>query len=341
MRAASIVSPRQVEFVDIREPTLGPEDVLIKVHYVGLCGSDLNTYRGSFQLVTYPRVPGHEISGAVLAKGDRVPDSVNEGDKVTLSPYTECGICSACRARRFNCCRLNQTLGLQREGAMASRFAIHYSKIFSSSKLSTRELVLVEPLSVGYHAVNRGRVTGTDTVLVIGSGTIGTGVIMAAARKGATVIAADIDDGKLADAGKSGADHTVNSGREDVLAAIQELTSGEGASIAIEAVGLPDTYRLAVEAVAYAGRVVYVGYAKDQVCYDTTSFVRKELDILGSRNALGVFPAVIKMLEDHSRPFTHIISRVYPFCATEQAFHDWSDSPTRFTKILIDLVDVG
>jgi threonine dehydrogenase-like Zn-dependent dehydrogenase len=176
-----------------------------------------------------------------------------------------------------------------------------------------------------------------DTVLAIGCGTIGMGAIAACARKGATVIAVDIDDGKLALAVRFGAQHTVNSARQDALAAVRELTNGEGVRVAIEAVGLPDTYQLAVEAACYAGRVVYVGYAKKPVCYDTTDFVRKELDMRGSRNALRVFPAVIAMMERRQFPFGELIARVYPFDQAGQAFMDWDSAPARFTKILIDL----
>ena len=337
MKAVLMPAPGQVEIIDVPVPQPRPEEVLLEVHYVGLCGSDLNMYRGTLAIVSYPRIPGHELSGVIVAKGEQVPNSIREGDRVTVSPYSECGLCSACRAGRPNCCQFNQTLGLQRDGAMSSHFAIHYTKVYASKVLTHQELALVEPLSVGYHAANRGRATEMDTVLVIGCGTVGMGAITAAARKGATVIAVDVDDEKLIGAQKLGAQISVNSARQDVLAVARDLTGGEGVSVAIEAVGLPDTFRLAVEAVAFAGRVVYVGYAKQEVCYDATSFVRKELDILGARNALRVFPAVIKMLEKRERPFTDLITRIYPLADAAQAFRDWDAAPGKFTKMLIDV----
>jgi threonine dehydrogenase-like Zn-dependent dehydrogenase len=171
---------------------------------------------------------------------------------------------------------------------------------------------------------------------VLGCGTIGMGAIVAAARKGARVVAVDVDEGKLAQARRFGAAVTIDSRKEDPLAVVRALTNGEGANVAIEAIGLPQTYRLAVEAVCFAGRVVYIGYAKHEVTYDTKEFVRKELDVLGSRNALHVFPAVIKMLEAHERPFSELVSRVYPFERTDAAFRDWADAPGKVTKILID-----
>jgi threonine dehydrogenase-like Zn-dependent dehydrogenase len=337
VKALSLLAPRQVAIVNIAAPQVGPEDVLIEVRYVGLCGSDLGMYRGTFAIGSYPRIPGHEVSGLVVAKGKQVPASIGLGDKVTLSPYSECGICPACRTGRVNSCQFNQTLGLQRDGALTGQFAVHYSRVFTSNLLSLEELVLTEPLSVGYHAANRGKVSEVDTVLAIGCGTVGLGVIAATVRKGATVIAADVDDGKLELAARFGAQHTINSTRQDVLEEVARLTAGEGVDVAIEAVGLPETYRLAIDAVCYTGRVVYVGYAKHEVCFDTALFVRKELDIRGSRNALRVLPAVIQMLEKRQQPFAELISRIYPFQETALALADWDADPGKFAKILIDV----
>ncbi len=337
MKAVRLSAPRQVEIADVPVPQPGPDQVLVEVRYVGMCGSDLNAYRGTFPLMRYPRILGHEASGIVVARGAAVPDRIAEGAQVMFSPYSECGICPACRAGRPNCCQFNETMGLQRDGALTRLVTIPVSKVFTSDILTLKELALTEPLSVGYHAANRGRISEADTVLVMGCGVVGIGVIAASARKGATVIASDIDDGKLADAQRFGARHTVNSARDDVLDAVRQLTGGDGVSVAVEAVGLPQTFRLAVEAVAFAGRVVYVGYAKQDVSYDTALFVRKELDICGARNALRVFPAVIKMLEERARPFPDLITRVYPFAEAGEALRDWDADPVRFTKVMVDV----
>ncbi|MBD3184501.1 alcohol dehydrogenase catalytic domain-containing protein [Candidatus Poribacteria bacterium] len=336
MKAVSLKAPKEVEVIDIPEPKLGNDDVLIDIHYVGLCGSDLNTYRGGFTLASYPLIPGHEVSGVIAEKGPGVPNSIETGDKVVIIPYTNCGICPACRSGRPNCCQFNQTLGVQRDGALRQHIAINYTKIFTGNNLELNELALVEPMSVGYHAANRGMVCETDTVLILGCGTIGIGVIAASARKGATVIATDIDDGKLILAQRFGAQNIINSTKQDVLTEVERLTDCKGVNVAIEAVGLPETYRLAVEAVCYAGRIVYIGYSKKEVTYDTTDFVRKELDIRGSRNALRVFPSVIKMMEKGQFPFTDLITKIYPFNQTDQALADWDNDPGSFTKILIE-----
>ena len=337
MQAISFARPWEITIIDIPIPKIGTEDVLIKTHYVGLCGSDLNTYRGLFPMVTYPRIPGHEVSGVIEKKGNNVPEHLRIGAKVTLSPYSNCNLCPACRAGRPNCCEFNETLGVQRDGALTEYIAIHYSKVYSSKLLSFKELVLAEPLSIGYHGVNRGRIQETDSVLILGCGTVGIGAVSAAVRKGAKVIALDIDNNKLKMAREFGAQYTINSVDEDVKARIKELTNNEGVSVVIEAIGLPETFVMAIDLAAFAGRVVYIGYAKQDVTYETKNFVSKELDIMGSRNALDVFPAVLKMLEERNAPFSKLITKVYSFSEAMQAFKDWDVAPGKFTKILIDM----
>jgi threonine dehydrogenase-like Zn-dependent dehydrogenase len=315
---------------------MGVEKVLIDIHYVGLCGSDLNTYRGLMPFIKYPRIPGHEISGTIVKKGDKVPPNIKIGDKVMLSPYTNCGVCPACRLGRINTCQFNETLGVQRDGALTSKIAISYKKAFTSAILDHKALALVEPLSVGYHAANRGQVCEIDTVLILGCGTIGMGAIAACACKGATVIAVDIDDGKLELARELGARHTINTMTEQIKERVTELTNGNGVSVSIEAAGRSSLFRLAVELVSFAGRVVYVGYTKNEVSYDTSLFVRKELTISGSRNALHVFPSVIKMLEKREKPFEKLVSKIYPFAKTGEALKEWDQNSGNITKILID-----
>jgi threonine dehydrogenase-like Zn-dependent dehydrogenase len=337
MKAYTIKDKYSVEVVEIAEPVLDANDILLEVAYIGLCGSDLNTFRGLMPLVKYPRIPGHEISGTIIGKGDNVPKKFKIGDKATVSPYTNCGICPACRAGRVNTCEFNQTLGVQRDGALTQRIKIPYDKVFTSSTLSLEELVLIEPMSVGYHSANRGEVKETDVVLLIGCGTIGMGALCANVRKGATVIAVDIDDSKLETAVKFGATYTINSKKESALQKIMDLTNNEGVSVAVEAVGNPEALRLALEAVSFAGRIVIIGYSKEDVQFNSQLIVRKELTINGSRNALLVFPSVIQMFEKKEKPFTSLISKVFPFSHTLEAFQYWDSNPGKVSKILIDV----
>jgi threonine dehydrogenase-like Zn-dependent dehydrogenase len=313
--------------------------VLLQIRRLGYCGTDLNTFRGFNPLVTYPRIPGHEIGAVIVEVTPGVPAQFQPGQATTVLPYTTCGQCPSCRSGRVNACRSNQTLGVQRDGALTEFIAVPWEKLVRSEKLSLAEHALVEPLSVGFHAVERGRVTGADTVLVFGCGMIGLGAISGAALLGgARVIAVDVDDAKLAMARKAGAAETINSKSVNLHDTLQTLTNGDGPGVVIEAVGLPATFRAAVDEVAFAGRVVYIGYAKEAVSYETKYFVMKELDILGSRNAtLKNFADVIRVLESGRYPVNETITRTVAFAAAGDALAGWAADPARITKIQVEM----
>lgn len=190
---------------------------------------------------------------------------------------------------------------------------------------------------MGYHAANRGQVNEVDTVLVIGCGMTGIGAIVASVRKGATVIAIDPDDKKLELVKSFGVKYAINANEGDIAERVKEITNGEGAGVCIEAVGLPSTYILAVDAVAFTGRVVYIGYAKKEIRFNTSLFVKKELSICGSRNALFEFRPVIQMLEERTIPFEKLISKIYPLNEAPAALEQWNNTPGDFIKILIDV----
>lgn len=339
MKALVISEAGQTGYVERPQPAPAPGEVLLQIKRLGYCGTDLNTFRGLNPLVTYPRIPGHEIGAVIAATTAGVPAQFKVGMETTVLPYTTCGQCPSCRNGRVNACRSNQTLGVQRDGAFTEFIVVPWEKLVRSEKLSLAGHALVEPLSVGFHAVERGRVTSADTVLVFGCGMIGLGAISGAALlRGARVIAVDVDDAKLALARKAGAAETVNSKSENLHDRIQALTNGDGPGVVIEAVGLPATFRAAVDEVAFAGRVVYIGYAKEPVSYETKYFVMKELDIMGSRNATRQnFADVIQVLESGRYPMNETITRCVPFAEAGLALAKWAANPSRVTKIHVEL----
>ena len=282
-------------------------------------------------MVTFPRIPGHEIAATVLEGGG----DLAAGTVVTMSPYTSCGVCASCRRGRPNACQHNQTMGVQRDGALTERISMPREKLYVAN-LSLRDLALAEPLTVGTHAVARGRVTERDTVAVFGCGGIGLGAIAGAGFRGANTIAIDMDDRKLEIARKAGAKHTINTATEDLHTRLQELTGGLGPDVCVEAIGLPETFRAAVDEVAFTGRVVYIGYAKKPVEYETRLFVMKELDILGSRNALPEdFQEVIRMLEAGRFPVEETVTAEVSLEDTPEYLARWSAHPGSFTKIMV------
>lgn len=336
MKALIMHGPGLMKVEDIPAPPRKRGEALLRVRYVGLCGTDLNSYRGRNPLVSYPRIPGHEIA-ATIAEIDENPLGLSVGTDVTLSPYTSCGTCAACRNSRNNACQFNQTLGVQRNGALAEFISVPIEKLYPA-RLSLQKLCLVEPLTVGCHAVARGRISSTDTVAVFGCGGVGLGAIAASAFRGATTVAIDVDDKKLETARKAGAQHVINSRKQDAATVIRELTNGLGPQVVIEAVGHPETFRAAVDLVAYTGRVVYIGYAKEPVTYETKFFVQKELDIIGSRNALPPdFEEVISMLEQDRFPVEATISSVVRLEEAPAILAEWDAHPERFTKVMVSL----
>lgn len=334
MKAIVFDKPESVQLVERDYPVMAEDEVIIQVKLIGLCGTDLNIFKGNMPLVSYPRIPGHEVSGVIVEKGAAVIDDCSVGDAVTINPYTSCGKCSACKDGRVNTCRYNQTLGVQRDGAMLQYISVPAKKLLCSKILSPKELALVEPLSVGYHAANRGRVKQSDTVLVMGCGMIGIGAILACVRKGATVIAMDVDDAKLDFMRTLGVHEVVNAANENALEKVMRITGDNGVSVCIEAVGAPATFQLALTASAFAGRVVFIGYAKSEISLDTSLIVKKELDVMGSRNALDEFETVIEMLEERKFPYEQLISAVYPLQDVEAAFRFWQQKPNEVIKIL-------
>lgn len=338
MKAVQITGPFQVETVNLPKPVPKDGEVLVRLEYVGFCGSDLNTWRGRNALAKKPVVPGHEVGGVIEAAGAGVPAEFRPGRTVTVVPYTSCGRCASCRRGRPNACADNQTLGVQRDGAMCGWIALPWEKVLPADKLTTRECALVEPMSVGFHAISRGQVNRTDTVLVIGCGMVGLGAVVGAARRGATVIAADIDPEKLQLARRMGAAHTVDTNTDDVHGKLLEMTGGFGPDVIVEAVGSPETYRMAVDEVAFTGRVVCIGYSKADVTFTTRLFVQKELDIRGSRNADPAdFREVASYLESGACPVEALISRTIGPEEAGDALKAWDENPGKVFRILVRL----
>ena len=336
MKAIQISGERQMEIVSVAEQALKANEVLLRLAYVGFCGSDLNTWLGRNPMVKMPVIPGHEVGAVIEKVGADVPEILKPGMVVTCNPYTNCGKCASCRNGRVNACEHNETLGVQRNGAMREFIALPWEKVIPAGGLDPRTCALIEPMSVGFHAVNRAQVTDIDTVVVIGCGMVGMGAIVRSALRGATVIAADIDDEKLALAKEMGATYAINTKTEDVHARLQEMTGGFGPDVMIEAVGSPVTYNMAVNEVAFTGRVVCIGYAKTEVSFQTKYFVQKELDIRGSRNAQpSDFRAVIHYLERGTCPVDRLISNEVSPEQASWAMQQWAENPGKVFRILV------
>ena len=319
------------------KPVAGAGEVLLKIKYAGFCGSDLNTFLGRNLMAKKAVIPGHEIGAEIESTGTDVPGFLLPGLTVTVNPYTNCGHCAACRSGHSNACEFNETLGVQRDGAMRDYMVLPWQKIIPAQGISARDCALIEPMSVGFHAVSRAQVTDSDTVLVFGCGMIGVGAIVRASLRGATVIAVDLDNDKLALARRLGAAHTINSKEQDLHTTLTELTGGLGPTVVVEAVGSVPTYQAAIDEVAFSGRVVCIGYSKNDVTFHTGLFVKKELHIFGSRNALPMdFDAVIRYLRQGNCPKDELISAVVKPEEALSAMQKWVEAPGKVFRILVN-----
>ena len=338
MKAVQIVNPSEMKVVELEKPTVGAGEVLVRIKYVGFCGSDLNTFLGRNPMVKLPVIPGHEVGAVIEEIGPDVPAGFEKGMNVTLNPYTNCGKCASCRNGRVNACEHNETLGVQRNGVMCEYAVLPWTKIIPAGNISSRDCALIAPMSVGFHAVSRAQVIDNEYVMVIGCGMIGIGAIVRAALRGATVIAVDLDDEKLVLAKRVGASYAVNSKTENVHERIQEITAGFGADVVIEAVGSPVTYVMAVDEVGFTGRVVCIGYAKKEVAFQTKYLVQKEKDNICYRKEMPAdFRAVNNYMKEGKCPVEELISKIAKPEDALEAMKEWAADPRKVFRILVEM----
>jgi len=338
MKAVKIVKPRSEGIFEVPEPGATSGTTSLSIHRIGLCGTDLRTYTGDNPIVSYPRIFVHEIGATLNELAEIAGRRYDAGTVVSINPYTTCGTCTSCRSGRRNACQYNETLGNHRDGAAVERFRISHERVYPLEELSVDQAVCVEPLSVGFHAAARGNVSPGDTVVVLGCGMIGLSAIGGAAARGGRVVAIDLNETKLTKACAVGATEAFNAATVDVGGRVADLTGGEGASVRIEAIGLPSTYRQAIYLMAFAGRVVYIGYASEDVAFTTKYFVQNELDIRGSRNANDEdYRSVIDAMRAGAIDLEALITHRYPIDSAADAFAFGAGNPNLVTKAMFEV----
>lgn len=301
MKAIRLKLPGEFDLLDTSiPPRPGLNEVQARVHRVGICGTDLHAFTGTQPFFTYPRVLGHELALEVLDIG---PTSIEHqfkiGSKVCLRPYLNCGTCGACLRGFSNCCVKMQVLGVHQDGGMREVINVPIDKLHGSTQLVDEELALVEMLSIGYHAVRRAQIVPGETVLIIGVGPIGLGVAQFAHLEQATVIVMDIDDSRLAFAGRqSGITYCVDA-KQDVHEQLKAIVPNDLPTVVFDATGSAQSMMNAFEYVAHGGRLVFVGLFQGDVTFHDPEFHRRELSLLASRNATSQdFDQVISALEN-------------------------------------------
>jgi len=337
MKYISINAPRQVEILEKPAPKPGNGEALLKMRYGGICGTDLNMYRGAFAYGAYPRVPGHEISAEIVEIGEN-DRGLKSGMLVTANPYFNCGKCYSCRRGLVNCCTSNETLGAQRDGAYLQYFTLPVERIYDGKGLSAKTLALIEPFCISYHGAKRGSIQAGDKVLVVGSGTIGILAAAAAKHLGAEVTVCDISEKRLKFALALGADGViVNNGPEALAEGTVERTGGNGFDVVLEAVGLPSTFQDSLDSAAFGGRVVLIGISNRNLDFNFNIIQKKELNVFGSRNALREdFLELIDLVGRGTLKVDEIITHIYPFEKAGAALADLDRNQGDMLKVLLE-----
>jgi L-iditol 2-dehydrogenase len=318
MKALLLTDTKRLEIVDLPTPDVTAEDVLVRVHACGICGSDVHGYDGSSGRRIPPLVMGHEAAGTVVEVGAQVGE-FQPGDRVTFDSTISCGHCHYCSAGRINLCDRRMVLGVscgdyRRHGAFAEYVVVPRHIVYPlPDALSFEHAAMTEAVSVALHAVGRASLAATATVLVLGSGMIGLLVIQALRHRGCgRIIAVDLQPCRLEMAKQVGADAGYLAGSDALTAAIGEETGGKGVGLAFEVVGATEPVRAAVECTRKGGQVVLVGNLAPNVELPLQSVVTRELDVLGSCASSGEYAECIEMLASGAIEVDPIISAVAP-----------------------------
>ncbi|WP_276357369.1 zinc-binding alcohol dehydrogenase family protein [Cohnella caldifontis] len=322
---------------DLPEPEAGLGEAIVRIRRVGICGTDLHAYQGNQPFFEYPRILGHELAGVIERIGEN-GEGLRAGDPVSVIPYLHCGSCVACRNGKTNCCTRMKVLGVHADGGMRERIAVPATHLVKTEGLTWDQAAMLEPLAIGAHAVRRAGLLPGEDVLVIGAGPIGLGVMAFAKAAGARVIAMDINDERLAFCRSwAGADETVHALREgqDRLA---ELTGGELPTAAFDATGNVRSMEGAFERVAHGGRLVFVGLVKADLTFRDPEFHKRELTLMGSRNATRedfrhVIETVRSGLIDIGRYVTHRSDLAHMIAD----FESWLEPETGVIKAILEL----
>lgn len=329
--------PNQLMFTEAPAPVAKKGEALVRIRRIGICGTDLHAYKGNQPFFSYPRVLGQELSGKIVSLGDMAGPFL-EGDIVSVIPYMECGSCIACRNGKTNCCTHMKVLGVHMDGGMSEYIAVPYDHLIKIEGISLDHAALIEPLSIGAHAIRRAAVKQGEVVLVIGAGPIGLGVMALAKLGGAVVIAMDVNSERLTFCRDwANVDYTVNA-LENPLEQIASITNGEFPSTVFDATGNAKSMEAAFRYPAHGGKLVYVGLVRAEIAVDDREFHKRELTLLGSRNATREdFEYVIRTVKQGNISLGAYITHRSSFDSMLNHFETWLDPNSKVIKAIVEL----
>lgn len=340
MKAIEITKPKQLTKIRVPSPS-DPvaHEVLVKVHCVGICGTDVSSYLGKFPFFDYPRIPGHELGVEVIAIGEHVT-KVKVGDRCSVEPYMHCGNCYACRKGKTNCCENLNVIGVMSDGGLCEHFLINAEKLHPSSSLSYEQLALVETLAIGSHALNRLNLQKEDHVLIIGVGPIGLAALEFVKLAGVRVTIMDMVEQRIKFCSQHyPIDSSITvSPHKDMNEEVKKVTNGDKFSVVIDATGNSRSMSNALSYVAQSGRLLYLGVTTDDIVFPHAALHRPEMTLMGSRNALADdFVQTIELLENGDIDTKPWITHRLRFDEVVERFESVIDPSSNAIKAIINL----
>ncbi len=335
MKALVCTMPRQFDYINTEMPVAAEGETLLKIERIGICGTDLHAFEGTQPYFNYPRILGHELAATIV---QTKAVGFTAGDKVTMIPYMHCGNCIACKSGKNNCCVNMCVFGVHIDGGMREFVAVPDYALIKSEGLSLDELALIEPLSIGAHAVKRAAVTKGEFVLIIGAGPIGLGIAQFAKIAGAQVIVVDVNDDRLQFCTTNvGIEHAINPLKQDVMVSLNQITSNNMPTVVIDATGNLDAINNAFQYLAHGGRYVLVGLQKGNISFNHPEFHKREATLMSSRNAdVSDFMHVMDCIKQGLvKPINYITHRV-AFDAVTNHFESWLDPNSKVVKAIVE-----
>ncbi len=336
MKTITLVEPFQLQLTDTSPPTdIKSHEALVKVHKVGICGTDLHAFKGLQNFFSFPRILGHELAVEVLKVGNEADTyGISVGDFAAVNPYFSDGSCIACRRGKSNCCTNMQVIGVHIDGGMREQIVMPLANLYKAN-LNVNQLAQVEMLAIGAHAVRRARLEANENVVVVGAGPIGLGTAAFAKLTAKQVFMIDVSEERLNFVESLG--FTSLNAKTDVAASLKEALAGDLPSTVFDATGNAKAMMSAINYVSHGGQIIFVGHTKDELSFSNPSLHSRELSIHCSRNATHEdFKTVIEALEsgkiDVEAWITH---RASPEDLVKQ-FESWTRAETGVIKGILE-----
>ncbi|MER9465715.1 zinc-binding alcohol dehydrogenase family protein [Mesorhizobium sp. M0482] len=337
MKAVVCRSPGELVLEDRPEPGAPPAGwALVAVSHVGICGTDYHIFEGKHPFLAYPRIMGHEVSGTVIEVGEDVDLAV--GEAVVVNPYLACGKCIACRQGKPNCCVRIEVLGVHRDGAMCEQILVPAQNLYPANGLSLADAAAVEFLAIGAHAVRRSLADPGARTLVIGAGPIGLGTALFARIAGLDATLLDMSAERLGFAESELGFATLDGSRGAAADLVREATGGDGFDVVFDATGNTRSVQSAFAHVAHGGALVLVSVVKDDIAFSDPEFHKREMMLIGSRNALRAdFDHVAASIRNGALPLAKLVTHRTTLGETPHDLARWAHEKSGLIKAVIQV----